>query len=300
MNDWKKYKNGNVDVYINLDNGTKIRMTKDNDYHPEFPENADVTISTYCTHGCKFCYAGCSQNGSHADLFEYKKLLDSLNPNTELAVNINSEIHPQFEEFLQYMKDRGVIVNATLRQDDFERYHEKIEEWCDRKLLHGVGISLICPNVNFVLLARKNPNYVIHTIAGITPMDHFKALADYDLKVLILGYKTTHRGNTYYEENKNEICGAIFELSQQLSWMVNHFAVVSFDNMAIDQLGVEEFLTPKEFEEFYMGEEGQFTMAINLVDGTYAKNSTSSRLYPLNKDMTITDIFQDMQKRERI
>lgn len=297
---WKKYKNGNVNVYINLDDGTKIRTCPDSeDYRPEFPENADVTISTYCTHGCVFCYAGCSLYGSHADLLSYKTLLDSLRPNTELAVNINSEINPQFEKFLIYMKDRGVIVNATLRQDDFINRHEQIEQWCKSKLLHGIGISLLDPTEEFITLVKKNSNYVIHTIAGITTMEQYNALADNGLKILILGYKKCHRGIDYYSFNWSRIDSKIEELRGNLSKLMNHFRVISFDNLAIDQLNIKSLLTPEEFEEFYMGDEGSFTMAIDLVTGTYARNSTSDKLHLLYKNQTIDEIFQTIQEEIR-
>lgn len=294
---WQKYKNGNVTVFINLDDGTKIRTCPDNEeYHPEFPENADVTISTYCTNRCDFCYAGCSQFGSHADLLSYKTLFDSLRPNTELAVNINSELNPQFVGFLTYMRDKGVIVNATLRQDDFERNHRQIEEWCGLKLLRGVGISLLDPTDKFIELVKKNSNYVIHTIAGITTMEQYNALADNGLKILILGYKKTRRGQLYYDWNWYSVNARIKELKTHLSDLMGRFRVISFDNMAIEQLDFRSFLTPKEFEEFYMGEEGSFTMAIDLVNGTYASSSTSDVLYQLDKNQTIDEIFKTIQE----
>lgn len=297
---WKKYKNGNVTVFINLDDGTKIRTCPDNEeYRPEFPENADVTISTYCTHDCKFCYAGCSKYGSHADLLSYKTLFDSLRPDTELAININSEPNPQLEGFLTYMRDRGVIVNATIRQDDFERNHKQIEQWCGLKLLHGVGISLLDPTDKFIELVKKNSNYVIHTIAGITTMDQYNALADNGLKILILGYKRTHRGLEHYYFHSNDIDDKIEDLRSHLSDLMKRFKVISFDNMAIDQLDFRSFLTPKEFKEFYMGEEGSFTMAIDLVNATYASSSTSSILHQLNKNQTIDEIFKTIQDEVR-
>lgn len=295
---WKSYQNGNTKVYLNLDDGTKIRTTDDDaDWKPEFPESADVTISTYCEHGCEYCYAGCSKNGSHADFSKYKSLLNSLRPYTELAVNINSELHPDFEEFIKELSDRGVVVNATLRQDDFENdeMRAKIEDWCRRGYLHGIGISLMNPTGKFIKLAKQNPNYVIHTIAGLTPLCHYEALADNNLKILILGYKLTHRGSTYYASHDN-LPNRIYELSVSLDKLIGRFAVISFDNLAIEQFGIEAMMSPEEFEQFYMGDDGEFTMAINLVDGTFASSSISELLYDIPENATIDDLFAVVQK----
>ena len=47
------YKNGNYQVTI-LDDGTKIRRTEEDEFIPEFPENADVKITDKCCQGCPF------------------------------------------------------------------------------------------------------------------------------------------------------------------------------------------------------------------------------------------------------
>lgn len=301
IDNWQDYQNGNVHTWINLKDGTKIRAVNDNeDWKPEYPENIDMVISNYCTHGCEYCYAGCDSSGFHADLnwAGFDSLFNSLRPNTELAINMNSEPNPNLEEFLIRMRKQRIIVNLTLRQDDFEddATRATIERWCNEELLHGVGISLMNPKASFIKLVKKNPNYVIHTIAGITPLCHYETLANNDLKILILGYKLTNRGDDYFADHEETVVTNIFTLSNQLHPLVNKFAVISFDNLAIEQLGIEEMLTPEEFEEFYMGDDGSFTMAIDLVNMTYSRNSTSNTLYRLDKNSTVDDIFANIQK----
>ena len=51
----KTYKNGNYIVYL-LNNGTKIRYTKDNELIPERPESIDVCITEKCNINCQFCF----------------------------------------------------------------------------------------------------------------------------------------------------------------------------------------------------------------------------------------------------
>ena len=52
---WVKYKNGNYNVILNLDNGTKIRETIDPEATssiPETIESFDCKITNSCDMGC--------------------------------------------------------------------------------------------------------------------------------------------------------------------------------------------------------------------------------------------------------
>ena len=55
MNILGVYKNGNYNVTI-LSDGTKIRKTEEDEFIPEFPENADVKITDKCSQCCPFCF----------------------------------------------------------------------------------------------------------------------------------------------------------------------------------------------------------------------------------------------------
>lgn len=48
------YINGNYKVTI-YEDGTKVRLTKDDDFIPDFSENCDVKITDKCSVGCPFC-----------------------------------------------------------------------------------------------------------------------------------------------------------------------------------------------------------------------------------------------------
>lgn len=79
-------------------------------------------------------------------------------------------------------------------------------------------------------------------------------------------------------------------MHRELGNLLPLFKVVSFDNLAITQLKPERFLTPAEYDEFYMGDDGQFTMFIDLVEGRFARNSTSEERFEL------TDSIDEMFK----
>lgn len=48
------YKNGNYSVTI-LEDGTKIRYSKDDEFNAEFPENIDIKLTNMCNVGCSYC-----------------------------------------------------------------------------------------------------------------------------------------------------------------------------------------------------------------------------------------------------
>ena len=72
MSCWINYKNGNYIVHFNLENGTKIRENDLDNLTPAFAENCDVKITDKCDGGCEFCYEGCTINGRHGDILNYK------------------------------------------------------------------------------------------------------------------------------------------------------------------------------------------------------------------------------------
>ena len=75
-------------------------------------------------------------------------------------------------------------------------------------------------------------------------------------------------------------------LEQFKTW----FKVVSFDNLAIEQLDVKRIVPDDEWEEFYMGDDGNYTFYIDMVKGEFAKNSISQDRYPIG-NKTIDEMF---------
>jgi hypothetical protein len=108
--------------------------------------------------------------------------------------------------------------------------------------------------------------------------------------MLILGYKQLRRGVVYYESNGDEVHELQNWLYDNLEDMLNHFKVVSFDNLAIEQLEVKRLLDEEQWEEFYMGDDGKYTFYIDMVDGTFGKNSLATDRYPIMD--SIDEMFQ--------
>ena len=76
-----------------------------------------------------------------------------------------------------------------------------------------------------------------------------------------------------------------------LNEIINGFKVVSFDNLAIEQLHIKDKLTDKEWETFYGGDDGTVTFFIDLVKGVFARNSLSQIVYFIG-DKTIDEMFE--------
>ena len=297
MSNWRTYKNGNYFVHINLADGTKIRENDLDNLTPEFAENCDCKITDKCDGGCLFCYEGCTPDGRHGDILN-PKFLDTLHPYTELAINGNDLSHPDLIPFLKKLKEKKIIANMTVNQIHFERCQDMIKDMIDNKLIFGIGVSLKEPTEKFIELVKQYPNAVIHTINGVTTLEDYKALTDNNLKILILGYKHLKRGFEYYDIHETDVIQRQTDLYNELKTIIEEewFNVVSFDNLAIEQLEVKRLLSDKEWDEFFMGDDAQYTFYLDLVDQKFSKNSIA----PEDERFNILDSVDEMFERIRL
>lgn len=286
------YKNGNFTTKIFSD-GTKIRETEDDEFIPDFAENMDIKISNYCDMGCKFCHEGSTKNGRHGD-FLNQKFIETLHPYQEVALGGgDATSHPDLIPFLHKLKDRKVIVNMTVNQQHFEQKQELIKKLVDEKLIYGLGVSLVNPTDEFISLIQQYPNAVIHVINGILKPSDVEMLSDKNLKMLILGYKQLRRGGEWYSEDHENIIIKQMWLKENLGGIIERFKVVSFDNLAIDQLEVKRLMSQEEWDEFYMGDDGSMTYYIDMVEQKFARSSTAD----FDKRYDLLDSVDEMFKK---
>ena len=288
------YKNGNF-VTTFFSDGTKIRETEEDNFVPDFAESMDIKITDCCDIGCKFCHEGSTPNGKHGDILN-AKFIDTLHPFQEVALGGGNVLsHPDLIPFLHKLKDKQVIANITVNQKHFEQNPGLINKLICKQFVYGVGVSLVSPTEKLIALAQKYPNVVIHTINGLLCHHDIEALSDKGLKLLILGYKKLRRGNDYLIECFDDIAENQKWLKDNLADIVKHFDVVSFDNLAIEQLDVRKLMTDKEWNEFYMGDDAEFTYYIDLVEGKFAKSSTAL----LNERYDLLDSADEMFEKVR-
>jgi organic radical activating enzyme len=281
-----EYQNGNYTVKIYND-GTKIRETNDDVFVASFPECIDLKITNNCDMGCPYCHEDSKLDGKHGDILN-TKIIDTIRPFTELAIGGGNPLsHPDLILFLKTLKSKNIIANMTVNQNHFVSHQDLIRYLVKNDLIKGLGVSLVEVNNEFINTITQYPNAVIHIINGITTLNDFKKLYNHNLKILILGYKEIRRGKEYYspkvEVTKNDIYKNINEI-------INGFKVVSFDNLAIKQLDLKRIFTQKDWDEFYMGDDGQYTMYIDLVEEEYALSSTSTQRFKLMDG--VVDMFK--------
>lgn len=298
MNRITTYKNGNTWTTI-YEDGTKEHFTLDDEFNFAFSESCDVQISQCCDNGCEWCYYGCSPTGKHGRLTGWS-FFETMHPYTEIAINLQCPIPDDIFSFLWEMHSKKVIVNVTVNQNHFMRkdIRKFLREAISDGLIKGVGISLTDPTQkDFIDMVKQYSNTVIHVIAGCTDPDDIEYLMGHDLKLLILGYKMTGRGKGYYDNNLKGYLYSqyMWYYSHSLDKIIDGFKVVSFDNLAIEQLGVKERLSEKEWENFYGGDDGTVTFFIDLVKGVFARNSLSQIVYPIG-DKTIDEMFEVIKK----
>lgn len=286
------YKNGNYRTLI-LSDGTKIRKTNDDEFIPAFAENMDIKITNCCDRNCLMCHEGSIPDGKHGDIMN-EKFIDTLHPYQEVAIGGGDiTTHPDLIPFLQKLKERKVIANITVNQIRFEQKQDLIKRLVNEKLIYGLGVSLVNPTEKFISLIKQYPNAVIHVINGILKPSDIEALGNNNLKMLILGYKQLRRGTDWYTEDHENIVVRQMWLKENICNIYDKFKVVSFDNLAIEQLNMRRFFTDKEWEEFYMGDDGKFTYYIDMVERKFAKSSTA----PMDKRYDLIDSTDEMFRR---
>ena len=269
---------------------TKIRHNNENSLIAAFPESIDMKISNRCNMGCPQCHEQSVPDGALAPL--YHPLLDSLHPYTELALGGGNILeHPDLEDFLERMAARHIICNVTLHLHHFLTNYDYLLKLSQRGLIHGLGVS-VNTNIDEETINKiKNfPNAVVHTIAGVMSWSGYVALANCGLKMLILGYKTYGRGVNYWSEEFDKIHNNIEILRQRLPYLMSRFTLISFDNLALEQLQIRELVGEETWEKYYMGDDGQYTMYIDLVKQEYATSSVSPRM-PIDSDK-IEELFK--------
>ena len=111
------------------------------------------------------------------------------------------------------------------------------------------------------------------------------------MKILILGYKELQRGISYKNSYSDVINANKKYMYDNLEDILSKFKVVSFDNLAIEQLDVKRVVNEKDWDEFYMGDDGSFTFYIDMVKGEFSKNSIAKDRYPIG-NKTIDEMFK--------
>lgn len=286
-----KYQNGNTYVSIHSD-GTKVIESNAIFPKADFPNSMDLKITNYCSlsNYCKWCHENSNTSGSHADINYLLERLKGMPEGIELAIGGGNPLdHPELLLFLEKVKSMGYISNITVNQLHIKKHFDLIVELLNKDLIKGLGISYNGNNIEHTKkLIELTDNIVFHLIIGINDLNDLKIIKDtynYD-KVLLLGYKQFRKGKKYFSEKVE------FNIKQWYMRLPIFFEkmLISFDNLAIDQLNLRRYFTEKSWNQFFMGHDGQFTYYIDGVSKKFAVNSTSEKTFDLG-GMNIKESF---------
>lgn len=275
------YKNGSYGVSLYTD-GTKKRYKLDNNNSVLFPETIDVKITNHCDMGCKFCHEQSTIEGIHGNLEALKNQLKYLSGiPIELAIGGGNPLsHPFLYDFLLWCKEQNFICNLTVNHGHITRYRSLLNSLIVTSLIKGLGISYN-PSLSLTSildLQELTPHLVLHVIAGVHSFEDISqalTLLDLPTKILILGYKQFGFGENYFDSLCIEIEEKIKGLKYKLNQLLKPNCIISFDNLAIEQLQPQRLLF--EPTKFYMGDDFTFSMYIDAVEKQFAPTSRSEK-----------------------
>lgn len=211
--------------------------------------------------------------------------------------------HPDLIPFLENLKKQKVIANITVHQVHFIQNLELIKKLQEEKLVYGIGVSVSAPTEELIKALKSVPNTVCHVINGIWNEKTAEMMAYRNLKVLILGYKELRRGNEYIAAHDKIVTDNKKWLYDNLSKLLKKFKLISFDNLAIEQLNVKRLLSDAEWKEFYQGDDGTSTFYIDAINQKFARSSTAAfdKRYPID-NLSMDEMFKiitDEYKEEK-
>lgn len=287
------YKNGNSNITLESD-GTRV-ILYDGILKLDYPLNIDIRVSTKCSFGqkpngdyvlCNFCHESAKTNGKECNYRELQSKLKELPAGIELAIGSN-KLTPSLFAFLAWCFNKGFICNLTVNQGHLIRDNYRLQEAVNLGYIKGLGISYrnsLKFNVSQWIL--DYPNTVFHVISGIDTYEEVKNLSSKGVKkILVLGEKDFgfNQGNVDLTSSVHK--SWLWNIGQ----LFNIFEVVSFDNLAIEQLKIKRFFNKFNWEKFYQGEHSFY---INAVDKYYSPSSRNTSKTDWN--ISIRDYFKTL------
>lgn len=274
-----QYRNGDYDCAI-YEDGTLIKETEVENPQFSFPVSMDVKITNQCDLAdfCKFCHEQSNLAGKHGDLNKLIEVIDELPSGIEMALGGGNPLsHPKLKDFLVYCKKKGFICNLTVNQIHLKSGHDFIWGLINDGLIKGLGISYRKKFTNeFEKSFVGYEHTVIHLINGV---DDYKVVEDLMeigfSKFLVLGYKHFGDGINHYKKFSDKIEKNIRNWYMYLPKYIGK-CLISFDNLAIEQLNIKRFFTNEGWELFYQGDDFTLSMYIDAIEQKFAPTSRSN------------------------
>lgn len=303
-------KDKNIWKTFNRKDGRKLRFSFNGNISYEkssCPELIDLIISNSCSHGCPYCYRGCSSDQQVANIDIVKSALyDMANYVDVFEVAIgggNIVEYPEIEKLCNYIQDeieptKTIVCNTTLNWKDFKDENiEKIKMIFSA--FHGVAVSVSSKKeiehvVNFQLMndrmARAKLSFQcipeIMSYKDINEMIFDRNLKAIPYSLTFLGFKRTGRGkakeysSAEFEKNKENFrnfINSIPGLRKDEKFGEYIWGGMYPRTLGVDTQLIHNFPEIKDTQEpwCYTENEGKFSCCIDLVSGHILPSSFS-------------------------
>jgi len=258
-------------------------------------KNHNYFVSNCLVHNC---HEKSTVDGLHGDEELGLNLFRDLPAGAELAIGGGNPLSwDGLYRFTDTMKERGVICNITVNSVHVRKFDSLIESMVQDKTIHGLGISYFRALLhNCLPFTKMTPNVVFHVIMGVHTIEDLRHIIKTvpNAKVLLLGYKQYGRGEKYFsptiEKNLYDWYVTLHEFFKVKD------LTLSFDNLGIKQMKLERFFDKEQWNQFYMGDDGKFTLFVDLVKLEYCKSSTTPIRYKIEKDDNSESIFRKIRE----
>lgn len=248
----------------NIHQHSTRRVIYSNFIHNIYPESINTKII--------------DDSGNLAILERFYSLFKQLPYGTEIIIlGGNPLLHPGLTNFLDMLRRSGKINSINLHQDYIDNDTIDI-----LKKLQDCGNIY---NINIYCSSTVEPEYydierVTYCVdIGKSPISILDSLKEES--VLVLGCKGVNKNlNNCSEHTTRNI----------KNWYKNIYKYllmdsINFDNLALEQLNMQRLLPEDIWNDYYIGNDNQFSMYVDLVEGKYSASDTSSIRFPIEQSM---------------
>lgn len=269
--------NGNSKIVLHKD-GTRIISTEDDEIKLISPANLDLKITNKCNIGCPYCHEESNPEGKEANVDFIKNYFKDQLP-MEIAIGGGDPLsHTYLKDMLMALRSYGHIANITVNQKSLNLDSvELLNQFIKEKLIRGIGISMSNFDMRFINKIKSN-DIVLHLIAGVHNLYFIEELVNIKKrpKILILGYKVKGRGIGYNSESLQD---RIKSIKENIPKLLKLKSIISFDNLALEQLELQKHFTKEFWDENYQGTDGDMSMYLDATTEMFALSSTEKQQY---------------------
>lgn len=296
------YINGNYAVIELPGGGRKKRALRSNEnLMPEFPDSIDLKITNSCSHGCPYCHENSVPGGKSFNLRRTISVLSTL-PSAPIEIAIGGgnvfDCSKDLYELLVWMNSYGFRPRITIsykdylkREDLFNTPRWETRDDLDFKIIKqvghfGVSLDRFIPEIN-----TNYSDCVWHVVIGVIPISDMTSILEYPgpLKILILGFKQFGRAMNQEIKHLDSWRSLIKDYIQGGGIPGK---TLGFDNLALEQLGIREYISDRDWETLWFGPEFSTSMYIDAVEETFAPTSRSRDRISWN-DATLLGYFKN-------